>query len=194
MGKERGDRVERPPERAEDRAGTEAVEAAWSKLAADPKVAKMERTLDSKIDSMEVSEGDKRALKTMTHALAEGKIDELSKCVKNLKPEDLKRLAGELDELFLKNGMKMGVRWDAKNGVLEIEDRGTDRASLIIPKDGKPMAEPDGVPYADIKDSGGPSEMQRSMMEDGAERYAKRMAKAMQERFAKRHATTEVRF
>lgn len=172
------------------------AQAAWSKHSPDPKIARMECLMDDKIKATGASDADQKAMKTIAHALAEGDEKALDKAVKSLAkdPEALARIAKELDDAMLKTGLRVHVSFNSKDKVLEFDNQsGNNR--LMIPVDGKPMGNYDGVHYDDY-DKGSKSfrDMQKPMMEGNSHDVAKDISKDMLKRYSQRAEDKELVF
>jgi len=138
----------------------DAAREAWGAAAARECSAKeLTSSVDAYIKEPTVPKADQEVVKKMAEALAAGDLTDLDKCVKSLSsdPKALERLAKELNDVFLKFGLKTVVTFNSKDKVLEIDDQANNKLHvenrLMIPAEaGKaPMGNHDGVHYDDYK-------------------------------------------
>jgi hypothetical protein len=173
----------------------EAV-AAWSQHSRNPKIDRMETMVDDKIKDSKASEQDQKVMKTLSHALAEGDVNAIDKVVKAFAnhPQDLARIAKEMDDVMLKTGLKVGVSFNAKDKVMEFDDR-TENHRLMVPTVGKPMGNDDGVHYDDYDKSDKDfNRLRKPYMEEQAGDVSKSIAKDMVKKFGQRKEEQEIQF
>jgi len=194
MGDKRdtSDHVEHPKERTREAEPLAAERAeAWSARSSDPKVNKLEQSMDEQIAKSGASKSDQDIMKGVSHALAEGNLDQLKKLVEGKDPETMARIAKELDESFRKAGLKTTVSFNKEGGgVLEFDDQTANRRLMIPHEKGHPaMGNNDGVHYDDYdktRDGRIADKMQRSQLEGNADDVAKQIAKDLAKRNAAR--------
>ncbi len=165
----------------------EASDAWRGKSAAASPVEELEKFVDRKINRTTESKDDQKAMKDIAHALVETDLKQLDKVVKDLgkNPEELARLAKQLQEAFYKTGLRFTVSFDAKNQVLEFDDQGGTLHLYVFAEAGKvPMGTvASNVPYRDMKASGISQERQRVLIEN-SKGAAEGLQKSLLKRFA----------